>query len=266
MATGFSSCCISGHIHEGTPTGVVEKIVGLDTYIAKSDSGSKAKTIVLISDILGWTLPNLQLLADEYAKAGFYVYVPDFLNGDLIPTSMLNTVAPREPHKRSSEQVAADKAKTSEVLGPWLQRNPESVVRPRIDKFLAHLRADGQTGKIGSVGYCWGALYTVGLLIDGALDAGVASHPSFVTEAMFTSVVKPTQVNVGTNDIFTPTKVISQIKAAMEQKLRVPFEVNVIEGAVHGFAIRGDQTSPREKEVKEERFANSVRWFNKYLT
>lgn len=47
---GMSSCCLSGALHGGTPTGRVDTIGGLQTYIAEPKNGSKAKTVVLISD------------------------------------------------------------------------------------------------------------------------------------------------------------------------------------------------------------------------
>lgn len=73
---GMSSCCLSGKVHEGTPVGKVEKVGDLETYISAPKDGSKAKTIIFIVDIFGWEFKNARLLADNYAKAGFYVYLP----------------------------------------------------------------------------------------------------------------------------------------------------------------------------------------------
>lgn len=47
---GMSSCCLSGAVHEGKPTGRVDQIGGLQTYIAEPKTGSKEKTVVIISD------------------------------------------------------------------------------------------------------------------------------------------------------------------------------------------------------------------------
>jgi dienelactone hydrolase len=73
----LSSCCISGHIHEGTPQGSISTIGGLRTYIALPEGGDKKKTVIFLPDVLGTDYPNAQLLADEWAKNGFYVYIPD---------------------------------------------------------------------------------------------------------------------------------------------------------------------------------------------
>ena len=47
---GMSSCCLSGALHEGKPTGRVDTIGGLPTYIAEPKDGQKTKSIIFISD------------------------------------------------------------------------------------------------------------------------------------------------------------------------------------------------------------------------
>jgi len=74
--------CVSGTLHDGTPTGTVTTLHGLPTYVAEPPSGSPKGIIVIIPDAFGWELSNTRVLADRYAKRGsFRVYVPDFMNG-----------------------------------------------------------------------------------------------------------------------------------------------------------------------------------------
>lgn len=82
--------CASGHLHEGTPTGRVETVHGLQTYVTSPPGDEASKGIVvIIPDAFGWNLNNNRILADEYAKrAGVTVYLPDFMNG----TSTSSTV------------------------------------------------------------------------------------------------------------------------------------------------------------------------------
>lgn len=47
---GVSSCCLSGKVQEGKPTGRVEEIAGLQTYVAEPENGSKAKTVIFLVD------------------------------------------------------------------------------------------------------------------------------------------------------------------------------------------------------------------------
>ncbi len=61
----LSSCCISGHIHAGTPEGSEHQIGGLRTYVAKDSKSDKKKTVIFLPDIFGIDVPNARLLADE---------------------------------------------------------------------------------------------------------------------------------------------------------------------------------------------------------
>lgn len=46
----MSSCCLSGHVQQGTPKGHVETIAGLQTYVAEPKDGSKWKTVIFLVD------------------------------------------------------------------------------------------------------------------------------------------------------------------------------------------------------------------------
>jgi dienelactone hydrolase len=73
--------CFSGTEHVGNPTGKVETIHGIPTYVAKPADGVTPKgVIVYIPDAFGWEFTNNRILADHYAKrGGFLVYLPNFM-------------------------------------------------------------------------------------------------------------------------------------------------------------------------------------------
>lgn len=141
---------LSGKLHEGAPTGNIETIDNLQTYVAAPKDGSKAKSIVFLVDIFGWEFKNVRLLADNYAKAGFYCYVPDVHQGDSIPLDFLNSVEP--PLKVREQQSLIDKTKATATVGttlpPWLVKHREGVTkvsqisqlggRTRADMYLSH--------------------------------------------------------------------------------------------------------------------------------
>ncbi|PON44296.1 Dienelactone hydrolase [Parasponia andersonii] len=60
--------------------GTVEELGGLSTYISGSTNSERA--VILVSDAFGYEAPNISLVADKVAAAGFYVVVPDFFYGD----------------------------------------------------------------------------------------------------------------------------------------------------------------------------------------
>lgn len=81
MATPTCPDCVTGSVKEGTPTGTVTTLHGLNTYIARPE-GTPKGVVVIIPDIFGWEISNSRLLADSYAKkGGFLVYLPDFMAG-----------------------------------------------------------------------------------------------------------------------------------------------------------------------------------------
>lgn len=47
---GMNSCCLSGKVQEGKPTGKEEEINGMQTYVAAPENGDKSKTIVFLVD------------------------------------------------------------------------------------------------------------------------------------------------------------------------------------------------------------------------
>ena len=149
---GMGACCISGVVHDGTPQGREDTIGGLPTYIAEPSDKSTAKTVVFITDIFGWKFKNVRLLADQYAKAGLYCYVPDVLEGDPLAIELLQSIEPSL--KQKEEESLLDKAKETfdimAVLGPWLAKHREAVAEPIISGFIDHVRTIPGTQKIGS--------------------------------------------------------------------------------------------------------------------
>jgi len=269
MATGVgvSSCCLSGVVNDGKPTGREEQIAGFPTYVAEPKGDSKSKSIVLITDIFGWKLPNTRLCADEYAKAGFYVYVPDFHEGQSLPIEFLQSAEP--PLKVQQNLTMLDKAKNTATvattLGPWLVTHREAVTKPKIDGFINHLRTTPGTNKIGALGFCWGGRYAV-LAAHGEVDAAVALHPSLVAvPGDFDPITKPISIGLGDKDSLVDHKTMGGIQDTLAKKTDVPHEIRIYEDQVHGFALRGDFSSEKDKKSMDEATQQGIEWFNEYL-
>ncbi|KAL8918620.1 MAG: hypothetical protein Q9172_005336 [Xanthocarpia lactea] len=274
---GMSSCCLSGALHEGKPTGRVDKIGGLDTYIAEPKGGSKTKSIVFISDIFGWEFPNTRLLADEYALAGFYTYVPDFHQGDSLPISFLQNIEPplKKRELLSVTEKATNAAAVPITLGPWLVRHREAVSRPLIDGFINTIRMTPGTDKIGAVGFCWGGRYAIlqahGVDLAspgkvGGVDAAFAAHPSLVAvPGDFDPVSRPLSLAFGTKDSLLDTETRGKIVDLMAKKKEVAHEIRLYEDQVHGFALRSDWSSEKDKEAMDQATRQGIEWMEKYL-
>jgi dienelactone hydrolase len=105
---------------------------------------------------LGWIFPNVHLLADNYAKAGFYAYVPDIHEDDSLPIEFLQDVEPSLPVRESLSaiQKTAKTAKVGATPGPWLIKHREAVSKPLIDSFIREVRKISGTDKVGTIGFC----------------------------------------------------------------------------------------------------------------
>lgn len=81
-----SSCCLKGFEWAGSPSGRTAKLAKNDVYIVVDNPDI---AIIIIHDLLGWTFPNVRLLADHYAReANATVYIPDFFGGEVLPMEL----------------------------------------------------------------------------------------------------------------------------------------------------------------------------------
>ncbi|KAF2112396.1 dienelactone hydrolase [Lophiotrema nucula] len=272
---GMSSCCLSGKVQDGKPTGNVRTIGGLETYVAEPESNSTAQSIIFLVDIFGWTFPNVRLLADSYAKEGFTAYIPDVHNGDSLPIDFLQDVEPPLPERESLSLTAkaASTAKVGATLGPWLVKHREAVSKPIIDGFIREVKKIPGTDKVGTIGFCWGGRYSIlsahSLDPSLAIDAAYACHPSLVAiPADFDPISRPVSFALGDKDSLLGEKEIGQIKDIMEKKKSedgVQSEIVVYEDQVHGFALRGDWSSEKDKKAMDDAQKQGIEWFKKHL-
>lgn len=119
---GMGACCMSGQLHNhASPTGTETTIGDVKAYVAEPESKDKSRTLIFLTDIFGYELPNTRLLADLYAKEGFYVVIPDILSGDPLPISFLQSVEP--PLKDKKQAGLIDTAKNTAIVGTTLGRH-----------------------------------------------------------------------------------------------------------------------------------------------
>lgn len=121
------------------------------------------------------------------------------------------------------------------------------------------------TGKVGALGFCWGGRYAI-LAAHGEVDAAVACHPSLVSvPADFERVTKPLSLAVGDQDSLLDRGTVGQIQDLMAKKTELPHELRIYEGQIHGFALRSDWGSDRDKKAMDDCEEQGMDWFNKYL-
>ncbi|CCG84927.1 protein of unknown function [Taphrina deformans PYCC 5710] len=249
--SGLCVKCISGYLHEGTPAGTVREIAGTATYVAPSPATPSDKTIVILTDLFGYKLPNSRLVADEYSRAGYNVIVPDILHDDGMGFDSLKNV------KNLTEMF--------EIVGPWLQNHGPETVIPITDAIFAELRSQKQ--KIGIVGFCFGGREAFHYAATDKVDVVCTMHPSLINiPADAQKVKKPISIHVAASDeIYDAAK--SKEAAEIFEKNKVPYENRIYdgEGVEHGFGIRADLSKAPAKKAKEAAFSATVAWFDKFL-
>jgi len=244
----FCDACISGVRHEGTPTGKVEEINGVKTYVALPETDyPKNKAILFLPDIFGLELPNAQLLADDFAINGFQVYLPDYLNGDPVPADFLGGKFD---------------------LNAWFPNHGQDKTRPTLDKVIAGLKARGIT-EFGATGYCFGARYVFDLAFEGAIKAAVVSHPSLLQVEDLEKYAK-TNVPLLINSCEVDEQYPAEKQAKGDEilgdgKFAPGYLRTYWPGCTHGFVVRGDVSDPKVKAGREGAFKATVEWFIKYL-
>jgi dienelactone hydrolase len=206
-------------------------------------------------------------LADNYAKEGFYCYIPDFFQGDSLPIEFLQSVEP--PLKTREKLTLADKATSAATvgttLGPWLLKHSEASVKPLITSFVSAVRSVQGTGKVGAIGFCWGGRYAI-LASHGEVDAAVACHPALLAiPGDFEGITKPLSLAVGGEDSLLDSKSVGSIQDLFGG-LKSDHELRIYEGQVHGFAIRSDWSDENDKKAMDEAEAQGRDWFGKYLS
>ncbi|KAK9316239.1 dienelactone hydrolase [Lipomyces starkeyi] len=263
--------CISGTIHKGQPLGTdTEKMFGRSVYISPVPERPKG-TIVYITDIFGWTLPNARLLADAYAKeGGFKVIVPDFFPFQPIPLSSIDAFAPVNETTTPSFLTGLSQKLTAYPALIWfLYRTRASVTTKLIAKFLEDLRSSEPDTAIFTVGFCWGGRYSLVMGTDkvkkGTVNAVAALHPSLMSiPSDIEGTIVPVSVGAGTKDTLTPPSLMKKLEELYLAQ-GVECEIKSYEDMIHGFAVRGDTEKEDVAKAMEDAKKQVLDWFTKHL-
>ncbi len=200
-------------------------------YLAAPSSQPRAG-IVLIQEILGVN-NTMRQIADDYAKAGYFVIVPD-LYWRLEPNVQLD---------------ADDKdqwAKAIELLGAF---DVDSGVED-LKATLSFLRQyPSSTGKVGSVGFCMGGKLAYFMATRTDADANVSYYGVDIDKnlAEATKIQKPLILHLSGNDEFVSPSAQATIQQGLKDNPLVT--IYRYEGVSHGFSRVG--SSAYRKEAAE---------------
>ncbi|KAF8440830.1 dienelactone hydrolase endo-1,3,1,4-beta-D-glucanase [Boletus edulis BED1] len=265
--------CIRGSILDGTPSGTVKQVDGIDAYFVSgvSEPTSKSFSVVLLTDVFGLEVVNSKLIADRIASAlACDVWVPDLFNGQpaIKPDSMEAQLLPDHPGPWPLWDKLRFYARVIWNIGSFYRARP-SVVTPRTAKFIKSVREQNIYDKVGAVGYCFGAGIAVRLVPFKALDSIVLCHPSLLTEASIKAIDVPTAWACAEEDMALSKAMRLNAEAIFAARKDrpdfVPYEFVDYMGTVHGFACRPNLAYDGMKAGFEGSLSQTVEWFRKTL-
>ncbi|KAF6253329.1 dienelactone hydrolase family-domain-containing protein [Scenedesmus sp. NREL 46B-D3] len=206
----------------GKGTGKEVKLAGLDAYVA-TPAGPYKAAVLMIPDIYGWQTDGTRVWADNMAKQGFLVVVPDYFKGN--------------PRKKTD---------SGDTFAAWLALFPrETVMKESTDVIAAIRKTYPSVQKVGVAGFCWGGLYAV-LLAGGktpAVSASAVYHGSLITRADVEAINAPITFQQSDPEVDNQinTEFYKEIKAILAAKAKQGLDASITYyiGMPHGYAVRG---------------------------
>jgi dienelactone hydrolase len=114
--------------------------------------------------------------ADELARNGLYVVMPDIYDNDPQPQFVFTKPVPFDSIS-------------------WGVKHNQARVEKIIEQSLAGMRTELGAKKIGSVGFCFGARYTVRFMAEGkGIDAAFVAHPTALEDSETNATVGPLSI------------------------------------------------------------------------
>ncbi|KAH8923224.1 alpha/beta-hydrolase [Atractiella rhizophila] len=264
----FCADCFKGGVISGEPEGTMEKIAGIDCYVAPA-APQTTKAIIVGYDIFGFYVVNPKIIADILSReTGMQVFVPDALLGDYVKSM---EPAPK-PYKKHG-LVSSIKGTTANVyklvsagaIGV-MTRMDYDVMFKRYEDTIKEIKEKRGVQTVGIVGYCLGAHFC-GLAAQdpNLIKCAVLCHPGGkVSAEMIKKAKVPLSFACGEEDYVLSNKERDAIQEVLKS-LDVESELKIYDGCNHGFAARPDLSDEEQKKGFEKALQQTVDWFKKYV-
>lgn len=263
------------------------QLAGTDVYISKPADypHSPCKLLLLLTGATGLHSENNQIQADEFAKEGFLVVLPDQFNNDPLPGSATYSEE-KDPSFIERIKMGAVDAVKSFTIDMWLARQTPEKVLPILQKVMDAAKdefadAVANGGGIYSVGYCFGGRMTLllagekpdtvmwgqqvkdeeaGVVKKGPyIKAGAIAHATLVSKEDFEGTKSPLAfICVESDQLFS-----EDVREHGEKYLResnIECEFKTYGGVPHGFGVMGEYEDIKIKTAQKEAFDQMLAW------
>ena len=188
----------------------------LRAWISYPERKDKAPVVIVIHEIFGLS-DWIRGVADRLAADGFIAVAPDLLSGKGPGGGGTDSVASRDNVVKLVRDLSHDE------------------VRTRLDAVRAWATAlPAATGKVATVGFCWGGGTSFGYAASTPDLSAAVVYYGTSPEADALSGIKAPVLGLYGGDDARVTSTIEPAAAAMK-KLGRSYEVEIYEGAGHGF-------------------------------
>ncbi|EMD31147.1 hypothetical protein CERSUDRAFT_89467 [Gelatoporia subvermispora B] len=251
LASAPGECCARGVQHSGTPLGMIEKIGGFDTYIARPPApegaaqGRQQRILLYFADGYGPLYINSKLIQDFFASQGYLVLGIDYFEGDSVAYHL------DEPGYDMSE---------------WAEPIYKRVVeREYVPQWIAAVKERFGTAdtKYVAAGYCFGAPFVMDCLAFDWVAAGAFAHPAYLDEDHFRQIKRPLLLSCAEIDETFPLDARRRAEDILLE-YKAMYHIQVFGQVKHGFAIRGDNHDQAGRWAKERSADAIMSWFDLY--
>ena len=215
------------------------------TWIVYPETKAKAGVVLVIHEIYGLT-DWLRGVADQLAEDGFIALAPDLLSG-------------LGPNGGGTDSLGDDVTKAIRNL------TPEQVAK-RLDVVRDYaLKLPAASGKVASVGYCWGGSMSFAYAtLQPKLDGAVVYYGSSPADpASYARIAAPVLGLYGAEDARV-NATIPAAEAAMKE-LGKRYAPNHYEGAGHGFLRQQPGRDGANRKAAERAWAATLAFLRERL-
>ncbi|MCH7856110.1 MAG: dienelactone hydrolase family protein [Gemmatimonadetes bacterium] len=217
----------------------------VQAWVVYPERNDPAPVVVVIHDIRAMS-DWARAVGDQLAADGFIAVVPDLLSG-------------KGPGGGGTDSF------TSNEVGRAIRDLDPAEVNRRLRAAAAYgTSLPSATDRVGVVGFCWGGSTSFAFAVDyGDLDAAVVYYGTSPPTETLASVRAPVLGLYGGVD----NRVNSTIPAAQAEleRLGKRFEVNIYEGAGHGFLGRQSGQDGANQAASESAWPATISFFRELL-
>jgi dienelactone hydrolase len=279
----FSADCCRGFKDEGTAQGSdhVLPSTGTHYYLAQPQHTTPTQapapsvtshSVLLLTDVFGYTLINSRLYADALAhRLNKSVIVLDMFKGDPLPPDAVDVEKAGDMSIKWYRRVMT-KLKDVSAFVPWILRHTPSKAMQVVMQALHEMQqVFSALEQLDLIGFCYGGgmtwkvaeyLYSEN---QGRLKCGraVMCHPAFTSipkhlKPFLEHKVPLFVVFSEHDDMLTKKDYERVVEAGTKVDDKMQVKAAWYEGTSHGFAIRGGRMNPVIKAAREQAFEDVV--------